>query len=119
MDAASWAAPSGVSASEALGSGLVSIVSLSAMFFIFPFENISVSSFSPDDRKWESGAMVKAAVSAAEAAAEVAAGAAAAKTAASGVDSFSRVTGQSVASSAASSFISLLLCFSVTVFCFH
>ena len=34
---------------------------------MFPFENISVSSFSPDDRKWTSGAMAEA-VTAGEAA---------------------------------------------------
>ena len=43
-----------------------SIVSLSAIFFIFPFENSSVSSFSPDDRKWASGAILEAAAAAVE-----------------------------------------------------
>ena len=76
----------GASASGAFGSGVVSIVSLSSMLFMFPFENISVSIFSPDDRKKESGAM-----------AEVAA----AKTAASGVVLLLRVTGWSVAYSTA------------------
>ena len=55
----------------------------SAMFFIFPFKNSLVSSFSPDDREWASGAMSAA----------LATGAATKKTAASGVASLSRVTG--------------------------
>ena len=42
---------------------------------------------------------------------------AASKTASSGVYSLSRVMGQSVASFAVASFISLLFCFSVPVFC--
>ena len=52
-------------------------MSLSAMLFMFHFENISVYSFSPDDSKWSSGAMSEAVA--------VAAGSAAAKTATSGV----------------------------------
>ena len=57
-------------------------MSLSVMFFMFLFENISVSSFILDDRKWASGAMLEVAV----AAVEVAEGAATEKTASSGVD---------------------------------
>ena len=52
-------------------------MSLSAVLFLFPFENSPVSSFIPDDRKGASGAMAKAEE------AEVAAGVAATKTAAS------------------------------------
>ena len=63
------------------------------MLFIFPFLNISMSSFSPDDRKWESGEM-----SVPEAVTRAATRAVAAKTAASGVDPFSRVIAQLVAS---------------------
>ena len=66
MEPASWALASGVSAPGVLGSGVVSIVSLSEIFFMFPFENISVSSFIPDDSKWVSGAVVEAAVATAE-----------------------------------------------------
>ena len=36
------------------------IASLSSMLFIFPLENISVSSFNPNDRKWASGSMAEA-----------------------------------------------------------
>ena len=53
---------SGLSASGASGTGLVFIVSLSAMFSMFPFENISVSSFIPDDRKWALGEIMDAKV---------------------------------------------------------
>ena len=64
MEPESWYSASGVSDSCALGEGVVSIVSLSAMLFMFPLENISVSSFSPNDRKWASGAMAEAALTA-------------------------------------------------------
>ena len=47
------AAP-GVLELGALGKWLVSIVSLSAMLFVLPLEKSSVSSFSPDDRRWVS-----------------------------------------------------------------
>ena len=50
METESWAAVLGVSASGESGAGVVLIVSLSDMLFMFPFENISVSSFIPDDR---------------------------------------------------------------------
>ena len=79
------------------------------MFFMFPFENFSVSSFSPDYRKWESGAI----------AVSVAVGSAVEKMAASWVASLLSITGRSVASFVASSFMLLLLCFSVPVFCFR
>ena len=123
----SWASTSGVSALGASGSGVVSIASLSAMFFMFVFENISVSSFSADDRKWVSGAMEEVATASAAAVAavaalvavvavaEVAVGAASKKVV-SKVASFSRVADQLVVPFVASSFISLLLCFSVSVF---
>ena len=52
----------GVSLSGALGSGVVLIVSLSAMLFMFPSKNSSVFSFIPDDRKWASGEMSEGAV---------------------------------------------------------
>ena len=57
-------------------------MSLSVMFFMFLFENISVSSFILDDRKWASGAIVEVAV----ATVEVAEVAATEKTASFGVD---------------------------------
>ena len=79
-DTASWATASGVSALGILGGGLVLIVSLSDILFMFLFKNISVSSFSPDNRKWASGTM-------SEATAEVGA----AKMEAYGVDTFLRV----------------------------
>ena len=110
MEPSSWEAALGVSALGESGAEVVSIVYLSSMFFMFPFENNSVFIFSPDDRKWASGAM-------AEAASVV--GAVAKKMASSGVDSLSRVAGRLVASSAAPLFISLLLCFSDPVFCFR
>ena len=72
------------------------------MLFMFSFENIPVSSFSLDDRKWASRAMAEAA----------------AKMLESGAASLSRVTSQPVASFATLLFISLLLCFSVPGFCF-
>ena len=78
------------------------------MLFMFLFQNISVSSFSPDDRKWASGAM-------AEVTAAVEAVAAVAKTAESGVDSLLRVAGRLVALFTSLSFIFLLFCFSVLV----
>ena len=81
VDPESWVAALGVSALCLSGAGVVSIVSLSAMLFMFPFENITVSSFIPDDRKWASGAMV-------EAAAAVAVGVVAVKTESSGLVSF-------------------------------
>ena len=112
VDPESWVAALGVSALCLSGAGVVSIVSLSAMLFMFPFENITVSSFIPDDRKWASGAI-------ADAAAEVVEGVATKKTAASGVDSFLGVTGWLVASFASSLFISLLFSFGVPVFCFR
>ena len=68
----------GVSESGESGAGAVSIFYLSAMLIIFPFKNISVSSFSPDDSKWSSGAMLEVAAAAVVAAREE-------KTAASGV----------------------------------
>ena len=52
------------------------------------FKKISVSSFSPDDRKWASGVMAVVAATV--------------EIAAPGVDSFSRVTGRLVASFAES-----------------
>ena len=109
MEPAYWEEYSGVSVSSALVAGVVSIVSLSAMLFIFPSGNISVSSFSLDDRKWASGKM-------AEAAAAVAEGASASKIAAYMVTSLSNVTVWSVAPFLALLFISLLLFFSVPVF---
>ena len=87
-------------------------MSLSAMLFMFPFKNIPVSSFRPDDRKWASGAMP-------EVAEAVVLVAVVAKTAASELDSFSRVMGQLVASFTTSSFILIVLRFNVPVFCFH
>ena len=48
---------------------MVPIVSLSSMFSMFPFENSSVSSFFPDDRKWALGGMLGAAAAAAAVAA--------------------------------------------------
>ena len=96
----------GVSALVLLVEVVVLIVSLSSMFFMLPFENISVTSFSPDDRKWEFWEMAEAKGAAAAA---VAAGSMVAKTVASGVASLSRVTVQLVASFAMSSFISLIL----------
>ena len=113
MDPESWTSSSCVSSLGAPGTEVVLIVYLSAILFMLPFENSSVSNFIPDDRKWASGAMSEAKV------ATVAMGTAAAKTVAYGVDSFSRVTDFLVASFTASSFISLLLCFSVPVFCFR
>ena len=84
---------------------------------MFPFENSSVSIFSPYCRKWASGEMAAAAVTAEKvAAAEVAMGAAAKKTAASEVASSSRVTIWLVASFPVLSLILLLLCFSVPDF---
>ena len=53
-----------VSASGELVAGVVLIMSLSPMFFVFPFKNISVSSSSPGDRKWASEAMAEAAAAA-------------------------------------------------------
>ena len=88
----------------------MSIVSLSAMLFMFPFKNSSVFSFSPDDRKWASGAMAVAVVAAATRAA-------AGKTSAK-VDSLLRVTGWLVALFAVLSSTSLILCFSVPFFSF-
>ena len=85
MEPAYWEEYSGVSVSSALVAGVVSIVSLSAMLFIFPSGNISVSSFSLDDSKCSPRAMVTTA------AASVAAEVTAAKTLSSWVDSFSRV----------------------------
>ena len=93
----------GVSVSGASRAGVVSIVSLSYMLFVFPFENSSVSSFIPDDSKWESGTMAEVATE---------------KTPVSGLDSLFRVTGWPVVSFAASLFILLILCFRVQVFCF-
>ena len=78
----SWAAASGVSSPGASGEGVVSIVYLSSMFFTFPFENSSVSSFRPDGSKCVSGEMAEEAA----AAAAVAAGAAEVKIAASRLD---------------------------------
>ena len=46
-----WDAESGVSDPGESGAGLVPIVSLSTMLFMFSFKNTSVSSFSIDDRK--------------------------------------------------------------------
>ena len=77
-----------------------------------PFQNISVSSFSPDDRKWASEAMVESET------AEVMTGATEVKTLVSGLSSLSRLTGWLVAPFVASFFISLLSCFCVPVFCF-
>ena len=87
-----------VSELGALGEGVMSIVSLSAMLFMFDFGNSSVSRFSPYDSKWTSGAMSEMEVAVAVAVAAVA-------VAASGVDSLSRVVVFSVALCAASSFI--------------
>ena len=84
---------------------------------MFYFKNSSVSSFRPDDRKWAAGEMLEASAAEAVVEAEVAVVVAASKTASSGVYSLSRVMGQSVASFAVASFISLLFCFSVPVFC--
>ena len=70
-----------------------------------------MSSFSPGDRKWESGEM-----SVAEAVTGAATRAVAAKTAASGVDSFSRVIAQLVASSVELLLTSPFLCFSLPFF---
>ena len=112
VESESWAQALGVSAYCDLGSGVVYIVSLSAILFMFPFENISVSSFSPYDRKWASGPMAKTV-------AVVATGAVGAKTAAYGAASLSRVTGLLVAFSLDLSFIFLLLCFSVPFFGFR
>ena len=86
MEPESWASASGVLSLGALGVRVVLIVSLSAMLFMFPFENSSVSSFIPDDRNCASGAMVKAA---------------------SGVASLLRVAGRSVASFTTPLFVSL------------
>ena len=85
------------------------IFSLSDIVFMLPFKNISVSTFSPDDRKWASGAM-------AEAETAVTTGAAAEKTTASGVDSLLRVKVQSILYFYLSLFISLIFCFIVTIF---
>ena len=52
-----WAAASGLSESGESGTGVMSIVPLSVMLFIILFKNISVSRFSPDDKKWASGAI--------------------------------------------------------------
>ena len=60
MDPESWATVPGVSASGASGAGVVSIVSLSAMLFLFPFLNSLLYSFSPDGRKLASEAMAEA-----------------------------------------------------------
>ena len=68
MGSESWAAASKVSASGASEAGVVFIVPLLDMFFLFPFENNSVSSFIPNDRKWESGDMAEAETSAVAAA---------------------------------------------------
>ena len=89
-----------VSELGALGEGVMSIVSLSAMLFMFDFGNSSVSRFSPYDSKWTSGAMSEM-----EVAVAVAVAVAAVTVAASGVDSLSRVVVFSVAFCAASSFI--------------
>ena len=110
MEPESWAASSELSPSGASGEGVVSIVSLLAMILMLPFENISVSIFSPDDKKWSSGEMVETTAVA------VAAGATEAKNMASIVASWSRVEVWLVASFAALLFILLILCFSVQVF---
>ena len=95
----------GVSAPGESGSVLMLIVPLSEMFFMFPFKNSSVSRFSPNGRKWASGAMDVADISAPAA---VVAESAAAKTAASGVGSFLRVMVRSVLVSVMSLFILML-----------
>ena len=59
-----WSESLRVSVLGASGSGVASIMSFSSMFFMFPFKNISVSSFSPGDRKWASEAMAEAAAAA-------------------------------------------------------
>ena len=110
MELEFWEASLGVSASGASGSGLVSMVSLSEMLFMFPFKNILVSSFSPDYRKWASGAMAKAEET------SVAAVELVVKTVESRVPSLLMVMGRLVESFTALSFILLLLRFSVPVF---
>ena len=80
---------------------------------MFPFENSSVSSFIPDNRKYASGAMKDSA-----AAATVPAESATEKTETSGVTSLSRGTGWLVAFFTVLSIISLLLCFNVPSFFF-
>ena len=101
----------------ALGSGVLSILSSLAIFFVFTVENGSVCYFPPDGEIWASGVMVEATappapeLGAGAALGEVVTlgtGAAPAKTETSLVVSFLKETGRLVASSRASSIISLV-----------
>ena len=85
-----------------LGAGVVSIVYLLEILFIFTRKNSSVCYFCSNGAIWASGTMAEAA---AVAAPELGAGVALGKTAASGVASFLRETGRLVASLRTSKFI--------------
>ena len=106
MEPSYWEESLVVSASGESVAGVVFIISLSPMFFVFPFKTVSVSSSSPGDRK-RASEEISEAVAAVEAGA-VEVGEVEEKTSMFGLYSLLGVMGRLVAPFATPSFISLL-----------